>query len=76
MYGRTTLPIKEEIVKKILGDEEQVTCRPADLIAPELEQAKEGLCRVHTAAGRRPYSGLSSPKVAQDFFKRRIEKAI
>ena len=40
MYGRTTLPIKEELVKKILGDEEQVTCRPADLLEPELEQAK------------------------------------
>lgn len=40
MYGKTTLPIKEEIVKKILGDEPQITCRPADLIEPELEKVK------------------------------------
>lgn len=38
MYGKTTVPIKEEIVKKIIGDEEVVTCRPADLIEPELEK--------------------------------------
>ena len=38
MYGKTTVPIKEEIVKKIIGDEEVITCRPADLIEPELEK--------------------------------------
>ncbi|WP_027399753.1 oxaloacetate decarboxylase subunit alpha [Anaerovorax odorimutans] len=41
MYGKTTLPIKEEIIKKILGDEEVITCRPADLIEPELEKVKK-----------------------------------
>lgn len=41
MYGKTTLPIKEEIIKKIIGDEEVVTCRPADLIEPELEKIKK-----------------------------------
>ncbi len=41
MYGKTTLPIKEEVVKKILGNEAQITCRPADLIEPELEKVKK-----------------------------------
>lgn len=41
MYGKTTMPIKPEIVKKIIGDEEQVTCRPADLIAPEMEKIRK-----------------------------------
>lgn len=40
MYGKTTVPIKDEIVKKIIGDEEVVTCRPADLIEPELDKIK------------------------------------
>ena len=40
MYGKTTVPIKEEIVKQIIGDEEVITCRPADLIEPELEKIK------------------------------------
>ena len=38
-YGRTPVPISEEIRKKIIGDEEPITCRPADLLAPELEKA-------------------------------------
>jgi oxaloacetate decarboxylase alpha subunit len=40
-YGKTPAPIKEEIVKKIIGDEERITCRPADLIPHELEEIKE-----------------------------------
>lgn len=40
MYGRTPAPIKEEIVRKILGDEEPVTVRPADLLEPEFEKRK------------------------------------
>ncbi|MBQ9931838.1 MAG: oxaloacetate decarboxylase subunit alpha [Firmicutes bacterium] len=43
MYGKTTVPIKEEIVKKIIGDDEQITCRPADLIAPELEANRKAI---------------------------------
>jgi len=38
MYGKTTVPIKDEIVKKIIGDEEVITVRPADLIEPELKK--------------------------------------
>ena len=34
MYGQTPVPISEEIRKKIIGDEEPITCRPADLIEP------------------------------------------
>ena len=73
MYGRTTLPIKEEIVKKILGDEEQVTCRPADLIEPELEQAKRD-CALYLQQDEDVLTQAFFPKVAQDFFKRRVEK--
>ena len=45
MYGKTTVPIKEEIVKKIIGDEERITCRPADLIEPVLEIIKNEIAR-------------------------------
>ncbi|MCD6493281.1 MAG: pyruvate carboxylase subunit B [Archaeoglobaceae archaeon] len=43
MYGRTPAPIKEEIVKKILGDEKPIDCRPADLLEPEYEKRKKEL---------------------------------
>lgn len=37
-YGQLPAPINEEVRKKCIGDEEVITCRPADLIAPELEK--------------------------------------
>ena len=40
-YGQTPVPIKEEFRKKIIGDEKAITCRPADLIAPELDRLKK-----------------------------------
>ena len=39
-YGRPTVPIKEEIKKIIIGDEEPITCRPADLLEPQLEELR------------------------------------
>ncbi len=40
-YGKTPAPIPEEISKKILGDEKPITCRPADLLKPELDSIRE-----------------------------------
>jgi pyruvate carboxylase subunit B len=42
LYGKSPAPVREEIRRKIIGDEEPITCRPADLIKPELKiRAKE-----------------------------------
>lgn len=73
MYGKTTVPIKEEIVKKILGDEKQVTCRPADLIPPELAQAKKDAAE-YMQQEEDVLTQAFFPKPAQTFFKRRLEK--
>lgn len=43
MYGRTPAPIKPEILKKILGDDEPIDCRPADLLEPEFEKRRQEL---------------------------------
>ncbi|MBQ7338599.1 MAG: oxaloacetate decarboxylase subunit alpha [Clostridia bacterium] len=40
-YGRTPMPTDPEFIKKIIGDEEQITCRPADLLSPELDELRE-----------------------------------
>ena len=37
-YGQLPAPVNEEVRKKCIGDEEVITCRPADRIAPELEK--------------------------------------
>ena len=36
-YGKTPVAIDEDFAKKIIGDAERITCRPADALAPELE---------------------------------------
>lgn len=41
LYGKPPASIDPEIRKKIIGDEEPITCRPADLIEPQLEILKE-----------------------------------
>lgn len=40
-YGKCPMPIDPEFRKKIIGDEEPITCRPADLIKPEYEEIKK-----------------------------------
>ncbi|MGC3071943.1 oxaloacetate decarboxylase subunit alpha, partial [Enterococcus faecalis] len=35
-YGKSPAPIAEESKQKIFGDEEVISCRPADLLKPEL----------------------------------------
>ncbi len=39
-YGKAPVEISDEITKKIIGDEEVITCRPADLIPSEYEGIK------------------------------------
>ncbi len=77
LYGRPPAPIREEIQRKILGDEEPIyDRRPADLLEPELpevtEEAKE--------AGARTEEDILSyalfPVVAREFFewREKVEK--
>jgi len=40
-YGKTPVPIDPAFVKQIIGDEKQITCRPADLIEPEIDKLKK-----------------------------------
>ena len=40
-YGKSPVPVEPEIIKKIIGDEQPVTCRPADLLSPELPSIRE-----------------------------------
>ncbi len=45
LYGKTAAPINPEVQKKVLKGyprgEEPITCRPAEILEPELEKAKE-----------------------------------
>jgi oxaloacetate decarboxylase alpha subunit len=73
MYGKTTVPIKQDIVKKIIGEEEQITCRPADFIAPELENIKKEIAR-YVEQDEDVLTRAMFPKPAIDFFQYRNAK--
>lgn len=40
-YGQAPAKVDEAVKKKIIGDDEVLTCRPADLLEPEFESLKE-----------------------------------
>ena len=42
-YGRTPAPIDPAFRKRIIGDQEPIDCRPADLLKPELETLRASL---------------------------------
>jgi oxaloacetate decarboxylase alpha subunit len=69
-YGKTPAPINEDIKKKILGNEEQITCRPADLIAPELDNIRSEI-KEYMEQDEDALSYALFPQVAEAFFKQR-----
>ena len=40
MYGKSPAPVNAAISKRIIGDDEVITCRPADLLEPEFDKFK------------------------------------
>ena len=40
-YGRLPGEVNEDVRKKCIGDDEVITCRPADLIKPEMDEYRE-----------------------------------
>ncbi len=73
MYGKTTVPIKADIIKKIIGDEPVVTVRPADLIEPELEKTKKEIAQ-YIEQDEDVLSYAMLPQPAIEFFKYRNAK--
>jgi oxaloacetate decarboxylase alpha subunit len=73
-YGKTPAPIDPEFSKKILGDVEVKTCRPADLLQPELDSLREK-CKLYMEQEEDLLSYAMFENVAMKFFeKRRAEK--
>lgn len=73
-YGTTPMPNSSEFRKKILGDNANiVTCRPADLLEPELEKLKNEVAQ-YIEQEEDVLSYAQFPKVAMEFFKKRESK--
>lgn len=68
LYGKTVVPIKEDIRKKIIGDEEVFTGRPADLLEPQLDKYRNEI-KEYIEQDEDVLTYALFPQVAIDFFK-------
>ncbi|NCA67208.1 MAG: oxaloacetate decarboxylase subunit alpha, partial [Clostridia bacterium] len=69
-YGKLPAEPNPDIVKLVLGNEERITCRPADLLKPELESYKEEI-KEYIEQEEDVLSYALFPQVALNFFKKR-----
>lgn len=69
-YGTTPMPIDPKFQKQIIGDEKPITCRPADLLEPELDKLRKEI-EPWIEQEEDVLSYAQFPKVALDFFKKR-----
>lgn len=74
MYGRPAVPIKQDIIEKIIGNQEVITCRPADLLEPQIAIEREKI-KEYIEEEEDVLSYILFPNVALDYFKfRQAEK--
>ena len=74
MYGKPTVPMKQEMIEKIIGNAEIITCRPADLIKPQLTDFRNNM-KEYLEQEEDVLSYALFPQVAENFFKyRQAEK--
>ncbi len=69
-YGQTVLPISDEIRKKVIGDKEPITCRPADLLENELDKLEKEIAQ-YKQQDEDVLTYALFPQVAIDYFKYR-----
>lgn len=68
MYGKTPVKIADEMVKKLAGNEEVITCRPADLVEPGIPKAEKEM-QQYKEQDEDVLSYALFPQVAEEFFK-------
>ena len=69
-YGQSVKPVDPEVKKKVIGDEEQITCRPADLLENELDKIEKEMIQ-YKQQDEDVLTYALFPQVATDFFKYR-----
>lgn len=69
-FGQTVKPFDKDVQKKVIGDETPITCRPADLIKPQLAQFEQE-CAQWKQQDEDVLSYALFPKVAEEFFQYR-----
>ena len=69
-FGQTVKPFNPEVQKKCIGDTKPITCRPADLIKPQLADIEKEMAQ-WKQQDEDVLSYALFPQVATDFFKYR-----
>ena len=69
-FGQTVKPFDPEVQKKCIGDTKPITCRPADLIEPQLAKLEEEM-KQYKEQDEDVLSYALFPQVATEFFKSR-----
>ena len=69
-FGQTVKPFDKEVQKKCIGDEKAITCRPADLIKPQLKELEEEM-KQYKQQDEDVLTYALFPQVATEFFKYR-----
>ena len=69
-FGQTVKPFNPEVQKKVIGDATPITCRPADLIEPQLPKLEKEVER-WKQQDEDVLSYALFPNVAVEFFKYR-----
>ena len=69
-YGQTVKPFNAEVQKKACGDDEPITCRPADKIEPELTKIEAEMAQ-YKQQDEDVLSYALFPQVAKEFFEYR-----
>ena len=69
-FGETVKPFNKEVQKKCIGDAKPITCRPADLIKPQLAEYEKEIAQ-WKQQDEDILSYALFPQVATDFFKYR-----
>ena len=72
-YGKTPVAIDPEFIKKIIGDEQPITTRPADALKPELEQLRGEIAQ-YLEQDEDVLSYALFPEVSKKFFEYRKAK--
>ncbi len=72
-YGKPAVEIDPEFVKKIIGDEQPITYRPADALKPELEQLRAEIAQ-YLEQDEDVLSYALFPEVSKKFFEYRKAK--
>jgi oxaloacetate decarboxylase alpha subunit len=72
-YGKPPAPIDEEVKRLIIGEEEPITCRPADILEPALDKIPEEV-KPYIESEEDMLTYALFPATAIEFFKKRKAK--